>query len=264
MIQKSYKSFDYKFYGEFSKKQINEFVKTQQKDFNKILKFLKIKNNNNKLKYKVFSTLQKKRDDDPFHSASPASTRVGEKTIYRVLDLEMESYPEMKLFSFPHEIVHLVMHEISPSYNWKVTLGTYDGKEQKEEIEFDSIVFLQEGTALLINEIVFGNKLREAGEYRYLNEWIKYNRGKHNIKLSEIIGYYEYFEHIPLYRTPTCGSFCMYLYNKYGLEKYLELYRSCSELDSKNKNIRKFKVLYNKSLNELENEWDVNLKTINN
>ena len=62
MIQKSYKSFDYKFYGDFSKKQINEFVKTQQKDFNKILKFLKIKKINSRLKYKVYSTLQKKRD----------------------------------------------------------------------------------------------------------------------------------------------------------------------------------------------------------
>ena len=170
MIQKSYKSFDYEFYGDYSKKQINEFVKTQQKDFNKILKFLHIKEIDNKLKYKVFSTLQKKRDDDPFHSASPACARVGEKTIYRVLGPEMELYPELESLSFPHEIVHLVMHEISPSYNWKVTLDTYNGKEQKEEIEFDSIVFLQEGTALLIDEIVFGNKLRRVGEYKYLDE----------------------------------------------------------------------------------------------
>ena len=54
IIQKTYKSFDYKFYGDFSKKQINEFVKTQQKDFNKILKFLKIKKISSELKYKVY------------------------------------------------------------------------------------------------------------------------------------------------------------------------------------------------------------------
>jgi hypothetical protein len=192
---------------------------------------------------------------DPLHSASPACARVGEKTIYRVLGPEMELYPELESFSFPHEIVHLVMHEISPSYIWKVTLDTYDGKEQKEEIEFDSIVFLQEGTALLIDEIVFDNKLRRGNEYKYLDEWVRYNHSKHKIKLSEIIEYNEYFEHIPLYRTPICGSFCMYLYNEYGLDKFCHLYKSCSELDSKIENISKFKVVYNKSLDDLENEW---------
>jgi len=264
MIQKSYKSFDYEFYGDFSKKQINGFMKTQQKDLNRILKFLKIKKINDKLKYKVFSTLQEKRDSDPNHSASPACARVGEKTIYRVLNSEMESYPEMKLFSFPHEIVHLLMHEISPSYNWKVTLDTYDGKELKKEVEFDSIVFLQEGTALLIDEIVFGNKLRRLDEHKYLDDWVKYNCDKHNIKISNLIEYHESSEQKPLYSTPICGSFCKYLYGEYGLEKFLKLYKSCSELDSKNKNIGKFKVVYDKSLSELENEWHRTLKTINN
>jgi|GEM_PF-2486282 len=264
MIQKSYKTFDYEFYGDFSKKQINGFMKTQQKDLNKILKFLKIKKINDKLKYKVFSALQEKRDSDPNHSASPACARAGEKTIYRVYNPNIKSYPEMKSFSFPHEIVHLVMHEISPSYNWTVTLDTYDGKEMRKEVEFDSIVFLQEGTALLIDEIVFGNKLRRLDEYKYLDGWVKYNCGKHNIKISNLIEYYESSEQKPLYSTPICGSFCKYLYNKYGLEKFLKLYRSCSELDSKNENIERFKVIYGKLLDELEADWDDKLGTINN
>ena len=248
MEEKS-KYFDYYFYGEFGKKEITDFVDTQERDLEKILGFLNVDDLRARFSYKVYPDLEKKREADPYHSGSYACARVGEKTIYRVLGEDMQNP------SFPHEIVHLVMHEISPTYNWEVELDTFDGKKQKEVIPMDSISYLQEGMALLIDEIVFENKLREAGEYRYLDEWVHHNEGKHNIKTKNQIDFYEFCAQNPLYGTPMCGSFCMYLVKKYGLDKFMELYKKTSELFKKEKNILIIESNYGKTLNELESEW---------
>jgi len=217
----------------------------------KIIEFLGEKLPDTRFVYKIYPTIEEKRAGDPFHSSSYACARL--KTIYRVLG---EAMPNP---SFPHEIVHLVMHAISPIYDWKIELDTFDGKKQKETVSMDSISYLQEGLALLIDEIVFGNKLREAGEYRYINEWVHYNQGKHNIKVRQQIEFYEFCAQNPIYGTPLCGSFCMYLVKQYGLPKFLELYRGASELFSKEKNILIIEATYSKPLSDLERDWGASL-----
>jgi len=240
-------NFDYYFFGPYDQKMIFEFVKTQEHDLKKILTFLGVTNFAARLSYKIYPTLEEKRKADPFHSGSYACAR--RETIYRVLG---ESMPGP---SFPHEIVHLVMHAISPVYKWEVDLDTFDGKKQKETVTMDSISYLQEGLALLIDEMVFSNKLREAGEYRYLNEWVHHNKGKHNIRVREQIDFYEFCAKNPIYGTPMCGSFCMYLVKQYGLPAFLGVYKEATELLSKEDNIALIERAYGATLEELEGAW---------
>jgi hypothetical protein len=249
IIKESSDNFDYEFYGHYRKDHVSDFVNTQEDDIAKISNFLGLKKVHARFKYKVYPTIGEKRKADPYHSGSYACARFGEKTIYRVLG---DGMPNL---SFPHEIVHLVMHQISPTYYWEVELDTFDGKKKKKVIAMDSTSYLQEGIALLIDELVFNNKLREAGEYRFLDEWVHYNKGKHDIHIKDQIDFYEFCACNPIHGTPMCGSFCMYLVKKYGLSKFLELYKGSSELLKKEKNILLIESAYGKSLDKLEKEW---------
>jgi hypothetical protein len=252
----SSKNFDYEYFGDYSEQQTADFAEVQESDLQKILTYLNVETPKVKYKYKIFPTLIEKQRADPNHSVSHACARVDERAIYRVLG------PEMEQLSFPHELVHLVAHDIAPQYKWEVELDTYNGKKYKKTIEFDSTSFLQEGLAILIDELVFGNKLREAGEYHYIDDWVRHNTDKTDLKPHDILDFYKSCAQPPLFATPICASFCKFLVEKYGMEKFMQVYRASSELNTEKENIRVLEKTYNEDIDFLEDEWKRYLTSI--
>ena len=245
----SSQNFDYEYFGDYDTQQMTSFAEVQESDLQKILAFLSVETPKTKYIYKIFPTLIEKQQADPNHSVSHACARVEKRAIYRVLG------PEMEVLSFPHELVHLVAHDISSHYKWRIELDTFDGGKQETILEMSSTSFLQEGLAILIDELVFGNKLREAGEYRFIDEWVRYNQDKNDLKPHDLFEIHKSSEQSPLFATPICASFCKFLVEKYGLEKFMVVYKISSELNSEDKNIKIIEDEYQKSIKSLEKKW---------
>lgn len=243
-------SFIFQFFGASPDEEtIQEFIATQEADVATVRQFLGVDNDVGPYQFLLYPTLADKQAADPHHSTSRASARAGEQSIYRVFG------PEMPEPSFPHELVHLVMHDNSPTYLWEVQLDNPDGSSHYEAVQMDSISFLQEGLAVTVDELAFGNKLYEAGEYRFADEWVRHNANEHTIAVSDILHFDGLSEQNPVYATPVSASFCKYLITTYGMPLFLDLYRSCHENDTLEQTITEFHHNYGKGLVTLETEW---------
>lgn len=250
-------SFTYRFFGiPPDEETIQEFIATQEADLAAVRTFLGVSADADAYHYQVYPTLEAKRMADPHHSPSRASTRANERTIYRVLG------PEMPELSFPHELVHLVMHDNSPTYLWEVKLDNPDGSSHYEAIQMDSISFLQEGLAVTVDELAFRNMLCEAGEYRFADEWVRQNASEHSIAVPDILQFEALSEQNPVYAMPICASFCKYLITTYGMPLFLDLYRSCHESDLHEQTVTEFRNNYGKDLTTLEIEWQQSLTKV--
>lgn len=203
-----------------------------------------------KISYKVYESVDKKRNADPNRSGSRASARCDEMTIYRVWSPEDGENP-----SFPHEIVHLVAHLWSVPYKWTATLTAPDNSEYKKEIEMVSTSFMQEGLAIAVDDIVFGRKLKEEVEFKLIDDWCREQIDFiKNIDLKSVINFDGFCSIDNKLVVPFSASLSKFLLNKYGLDKYRQMYVGVKETLSPDENIQVIESVYGE-YRDLVDDW---------
>lgn len=217
------------------------FETIQKNDLGDICKYLNVPTSTfPKIKYKIFETIDKKRIEDPNHSGSRASARSDEKTIYRVWTPTDGENP-----SFPHEITHLVARTWSDPYKWTATLTAPDNSEYQKEIGMVSTSFMQEGLAIAVDDIAFGRKLKEEGEFKLIDDWCREQTDLiKNIDLALVINFDGFCSMENKLVVPFSASLSKFLLNKFGLDKYKQMYIGVKEIMSPEQNIEMFESVY--------------------
>lgn len=217
------------------------FETIQKNDLGEVCKYLAVSVDAlPKISYKVYENVDKKRAADPNHSGSRASARCDEMTIYRVWSPSDGENP-----SFPHEIVHLVAHLWSVPYRWNATLTAPDGSEYQKEIGMISTSFMQEGLAIAVDDIVFGRKLKEEGQFKLIDDWCREQIDSiKKIDLASVINFDGFCSMDNKLVVPFSASLSKFLLNKYGLDKYKQMYIGVKEIMSPEQNIEMFESVY--------------------
>ena len=241
----------YNFYGIYAEEDKKRFIKTQNNDFEKICEYLKTDPKTIKIIYNTYDTRDGKQDNDPNHRISRASARFDEMAIYRFWLASDDP-------SFPHEITHLIAHTWAKPYLWTATLDTAYGTEITKTIEMVSTSFFQEGLAIAVDNIVFKRKLLEEGEQKYIEEWCIESIDKIP-KLINIINYSGFNAYNNKIVVPFAASISQYLINKYGLNKFKEIYVSIKETNTPEQNISIIEQIIQLEENELFYLWKKSL-----
>ncbi len=236
----------------FDEKDRDLFKKAQEDDLKKICSYLQTDEKLlEKVRFEVFSTREGKQNADPNHSISRASARFEEMAIYRFWLPPEDPH-------FPHETTHLVAHTWTDPYLLKDELDTWDGKKITKTIEMVSTSFFQEGLAIAVDDIVFGRKLPEEGETKFIDDWCRDQIDKIP-QLSQCINMegFDSFENKLV--VPFTASFSKYLLESFGVEIYKKMYISISETTSIKENINEIEKIYNMSENSLLQNWKSSL-----
>lgn len=217
------------------------FETIQKNDLGDICKYLKVQTSIiPKISYKIFENIDKKRAADPNHSGSRASARSDEMTIYRVWTTSDGENP-----SFPHEMTHLVARTWSDPYKWTATLTAPDNSEYQKEIGMVSTSFMQEGLAIAVDDIVFGRKLKEVGEFKLIDDWCREQIDSiMKIDLALVINFDGFCSIDNELVVPFSASFSKFLLSKYGLDKYKQMYVGVKEILSPDENIQVIESVY--------------------
>jgi hypothetical protein len=242
---------EFNFQGDFSIELQNLFQDTQLNDLDKICRYLEVDPKIlGQIKYFVFDTHQGKIDADPNHSISRAVARYNENAVYRFWDKEED-------LSFPHELTHLVAHHFAAPYKLHTEVDQANGEKLTINIEMVSTCFMQEGLAIAVDDILFKRKLREDGEYKFTDDWCREQFDKMPKSLTEAM---KGFETIPnRIIIPFTASFSKFLLNKYGIEKYRQVYIGQKETQTIEENIIIVEGIYNLSSERLWDYWKQSL-----
>lgn len=235
------------FFGQFTDEQKEIFKNAQREDYLKLLEILKIEPDKEpKITFRVFDTIEKKREADPHHSQSRASARFHEMSIYRYWSANSDPH-------FPHEITHLIAHIWTQPYVWTVELPDGD-KLTRKEVEMVSTSFFQEGLAIAIDELIFDRRWFEAEET--IEAWIQKNTEKfEKISIFECINFEGFNSFENDVANTFAGSLSKYLLEIFGLDKYKELYTQLRETYSPEHNVRIMEIVFGKNENEILDSW---------
>lgn len=239
------------FQGEFSQEEKELFTKTQTADLSKIYSYLKVDPKSLGLvKYFIFDSHQGKIDADPNHSVSRAVTRYNENAVYRFWD-------KIEDPSFPHELTHLVAHHLDTPYLLQTEVDQANGEKLMIDVEMVSNVFMQEGLAVAIDDLVFNKKLKEEGEFKFIDDWC---REQIDLVPESISSAMENFDTLPnKIIIPLTASLSKFLITKYGLEKYIKVYCGLKETSSIEENIKVIEEIYSLDESTIFSDWKSSL-----
>ncbi len=237
------------FHGTYTIEDKKIFQLAQEKDLVRICDYLKTDIGKlNQAKIEVFDSREGKQNADPHHSISRASARFGDMTIYRYWIPSDDVH-------FPHETTHLVAHTWAKPYSWEVELDTWDNKKLRKNLEMVSTSFMQEGLAIAVDDIVFGRKLLEEGELKFIDDWCREQRGQMPKSLVGVINL-DGFGSLPnRIVVPFSASFSKYLLQTFGVDKYREMYVALREINTPEENVEAIERIYQQQENELFGGW---------
>lgn len=238
----------YKFDGSYSNKDKELFKSAQEKDLNKITRFLKTPfKYTARIKFEVFDTMEGKQNADPNHSISQASARFKEMTVYRYWKPNDDPH-------FPHEITHLVAHTWTKPYKWRIELDTWDDKSILKTIEMVSTSFMQEGLAIAVDDIVFKRKLPEEGRHKFIDDWCREQLDKVPA-IIDVINFEGFGSFENKLVVPFGASLSKYLIQTIGLEKFKQMYVSVKEINSPDINVEVLEKIYGQKSKDLLENW---------
>lgn len=239
----------YNFHGGFSGEDKLLFESVQEEDLVKICSYLETAPQKlSGARCEVFDTREGKQDADPHHSISRASARSSEMAIYRFWLSTDDPH-------FPHEITHLVAHTWMVPYPWEVELDTWDGKKIKKIHEMISTSFMQEGLAIAVDDIVFGRKLLEEGELKFIDDWCREQKEQMPKNFASVINFAGFGSLPNKVVVPFCASFSKYLLQTFGLANYKKMYMALKEVNSPEENVKQIERVYRQSEGELLADW---------
>lgn len=241
----------FKFQGKFSQTEKKLFKDTQIQDLIKICAYLQINPKSlGLIKYFVYDSHQGKIDADPNHSISRAVARYKENAVFRYWDRIEDS-------SFPHELTHLVAHHFYTPYYLNTQVDQADGTKLTVDIEMVSTVFMQEGLAIAVDDIVFIRKLKEQGGFKFIDDWC---REQIKFMPKSLKNAMANFNNLPNeVIIPFTASFSKFLLTKFGLEKYKKVYCKLKETNPLEENIKIFTQIYNLDEKSIIKSWKLSL-----
>lgn len=239
----------YNFHGQYTEREKDLFKIAQEEDLKKICEYLETDNSLLKeVRFEIFNSREGKQEADPNHSVSRASARFNEMTVYRFW-LPIDD-PH-----FPHETTHLVAHTWAKPYILETELDTWDNKKIKRKLEMVSTSFMQEGLAVAVDDIVFKRKLMENGEAKLIDDWCREQIDKLPISLEKIInidGFDSYENKLVM---PFAASLSKYLLQKFGVNKYREMYTQLKETFTSEENVKIIESSYKLAEKEILDQW---------
>lgn len=243
----------FNFQGNFSPVQQSLFKKIQLRDLDKICSYLQVDLKSlDRINYFVFDTHQGKIDADPNHSISKAVARYNENAVYRFWD-------KIEDPSFPHELTHLVAHHLATPYKLHTKVDQANGEKLTINIKMVSTSFMQEGLAIAIDDIVFNRKLKEEGEFKFIDDWCRQQLDKMPKSLIKAM---EGFNTLPNEIViPFTASFSKFLLKKYGTVKYKQVYIGQKETQTIEQNIKIIEKVYSVSCGDLYDNWQESLSS---
>lgn len=238
----------FKFHGNYTDEDKRSFEAAQEQDLIKICQYLET---DPKLvagiKFEVFDTREGKQNADPNHSISRASARFKEMTVYRFWTPIDDPH-------FPHEITHLVAHTWAKAYFLTAALDTWDNKKVTRTTEMVSTSFMQEGLAIAVDDIVFGRKLPEEGEEKFIDDWCRQQLDQMPT-LSECINLEGFDSFDNKIVVPLAASFSKYCLKKFGVKKYKKIYVKLKETVSARENIQIIEDIFKLKEEDLLQQW---------
>lgn len=222
-------SLHYLFYfkkDSLAQEDIKNIISKKEKHYKKILDWLNL-NNDRKIEYYLYPSLKEKlvlMGDNSLGNAIWKKLEIdNEKTVSQKFEIHI-LYNEKCKFINEHEDTHLL------SLPWGLSLYLFcEGLAQYMENTFAE-EDLHEASKKLLKK----NKL-------YSIEFLFDN--KNWDKVESMIIY------------PQTGSFSKFIIGKYGKDKFEKLYKNTSRNNNIDKNLKEFKKVYNKKLNQTEKEW---------
>lgn len=209
-----------------AQEDIKNIISKKEKHYKKILDWLNL-NNDRKIEYYLYPSLKEKlvlMGDNSLGNAIWKKLEIdNEKTVSQKFEIHV-LYNEKCKFINEHEDTHLL------SLPWGLSLYLFcEGLAQYMENTFAE-EDLHEASKKLLKK----NKL-------YSIEFLFDN--KNWDKVESMIIY------------PQTGSFSKFIIGKYGKDKFEKLYKNTSRNNNIDKNLKEFKKVYNKKLNQTEKEW---------
>lgn len=219
------KSPHYSFYfqkGSLDEKDIKNIIDTKENHYKKILNWLN-SDNNRKIDYYLYPSLKEKialmGDDSPGN----AIWRELEDNNPKKFEIHVV-YNENCKFIGEHEDVHLL------SLPWGLSIYLFcEGLAQYME---DS--FMGEDLHIVAKKLLQEKKL-------YPIEFLCDNNNWENVEPTIIY--------------PQVGSFSKFIIEKYGKDKFKELYQNTSRHFDTIKNLSEIERIYHKTINQFKNEW---------
>lgn len=146
----------YHFNGSYPREDQGRFILAQEEDLQRICRFFSVAADSYHITQNIFDSREGKQRSDPNHSIGRAGARTFEMALYRYWAPGDDPH-------FPHELTHLVVHKLVPTYPWTVELDTADGGKITQTAPMDSTSFMQEGLAIAVDDIVFGGSFWKTG-----------------------------------------------------------------------------------------------------
>jgi hypothetical protein len=188
------------------------------------------------INYIVCSSREEKQRLDPHHAGSRACARVQENAVYRYWVPTDDPH-------FPHELVHLYAHNLGVPYNFSVDLTNFDGSETRRDVPMVSTSLMQEGLAVALDDMLFERTIHENGRWEKLVTYVK-EISDWSFLSHEMLNF-DGFVNIPnQVIIPFTGYFSRFLIEKFGFEKYKQVYASQSELKTPDENAKEFYNAY--------------------
>lgn len=241
------------FHGVYTPEDKRRFQLAQEEDLVRISDYLKTDIRKLELaKIEVFDSREGKQNADPHHSISRASARSSQMTIYRF-------WPPNDDPHFPHETTHLVAYTWTVPYSWKVELDTWDNKKLTKNVELVSTSFMQEGLAIAVDDIVFGRKLLEEGELKFIDDWCRGQKEQMPKSLFGVINFAGFNSLSNKVVVPFDASFSKYLLQIFGVDKYKEMYVALKEINTPEENVKSIEKIYQRQERELFDGWSRSL-----
>jgi len=239
----------FNFHGTYLDKDIKIFQLTQEKDLVKICRYLSTNSILlNHVRFEIFDTKDGKQEADPNHSISRASARFNEMRIYRYWLPNEDPH-------YSHEITHLVAHTWTKPYLLNVELDTAYNTKIKKTIEMVSTSFMQEGLAIAVDDIVFKLKLMEDGKLELIDDWCKGQLDKLPIALKKVINFDGFCSLENKIVVPFAASLSKYLLQKFGIDRYKEMYIQLKETVSPEVNVKIIESVYKLNEDKILSQW---------
>jgi hypothetical protein len=207
-------------------KEINKIIKIKERDYKKIISFLKIKNSQ-KIKYFLYPDLKEKKklmgSDDFGNAIWEECELLNDRLKTKRFEIHVLYAAKIK-FIGEHEDTHLLsLYWGLPPYLFSEGLCQFmEGKLFGKDVD------------ILSKRLIERNKI-------YSLKFLLNDKNWDMVK--EEIAY------------PQVGSFVRYLINTYGLEKFKKIYKKLPRNKAFREKIKIIENIYSKSIQELEKEW---------
>lgn len=209
----------YYFPKSLAEKEINFISERQEKSFDKIILFLKIKPPERKVNYYLYPDAQTKKElmGDDWYAQS----------IYKDFCVHVIYTEKIKPIG-EHEDTHLL------SLPWGLSIG-----------------FLQEGLA----EYLVGHDWRGSNHEETVRKGLKKNILPPISSLMSHDAWIKLPDENMFYYYCLAGSFVKFLIKKYGREKFEKLYKKTDRKNSLEQNKSIFEKIYSFSIDQADKEW---------